>query len=437
MLLAAACGTAVTVYEVDRGILREGRKITSSSETEATCAVWNHNNRILVSSFENGLISINTIASQENASVCNLAEGSVGENSCVNDLHLSSGSRYLISGGVDCVVRIWDLKRQNLKYAFAPCNSNVHSVSFAGQSDEYIAAGCESGDLYLYHAQHGSAAGVCQELEDTSAIHSVVSSPHPFLRDKLGCVYASGALRLWDLATMSLQTSLSRLHWAPATRVVFSPIHKHLVATSGLDKRVVFTDVGLSKEINCLESPHPITAMSMHPHGQVLATGTSTGHVLLYDLRNATSALSIFQVGLSPVKSIQLSQEVPASRRYDSESSKSSFVMPPLQTSLINLVPPPLPPPAPTTTTSTPPSPVATGIASPLVEWDDLRRELQDVKTSLSDEIQMVHLEILRQHQAQQMEFMQAMSDLKQEMHQLVLENQQLRQENERLKHSF
>ncbi|RHY00791.1 hypothetical protein DYB25_010558, partial [Aphanomyces astaci] len=66
-----------------------------------------------------------------------------------------------------------------------------------------------------------------------------------------------------------------------------------------------------------------------------------------------------------------------------------------------------------------------------------LRHELQALRDGLSEEIQLVHLEVLRQHQAQQTEVAAAMHEIKVQMAHLLAENDRLRQENERLKHIF
>ncbi|RHY09101.1 hypothetical protein DYB36_009031 [Aphanomyces astaci] len=213
----------------------------------------------------------------------------------VNSLHLSAGSRYLISGGTDRTVRVWDLKRQHLKHSFPACNSAIRSVTFTGQTDEFIVAGCDSGDIYLYHAQQGTAAGICRDRDDASAIQAVQSSSHPFVRNKLGTVQSSGTLCLWDVATASLVSNFPRL--------------------------------------------------------------------------------------------------VP---RFGDLSSSGENI--------------------PTT-------------------W--LRHELQALRDGLSEEIQLVHLEVLRQHQAQQTEVAAAMHEIKVQMAHLLAENDRLRQENERLKHIF
>ncbi|ETV90615.1 hypothetical protein H310_14650 [Aphanomyces invadans] len=489
MFLAAACGNAVHVYDIDGGTLREGRKICSN--IEATCAVWNHNNRILVSAFANGLISINSLTSQRDATVFNLQEGSSGVDMRVNSLHLSAGSRYLISGGTDRAVRVWDLKRQQLKHAFSACNSAIRSVTFTGQTDEFIVAGCESGDIYLYHTQQGIAAGMCRDREDASAIQAVQSSTHPFVRNKLGTVQMSGTLRLWDITTASQTSSFPRLHWAPSTCIAFSPVHKHLVATGGLDKRVVFCDMGVQKEINCLESPYAVTTMSMHANGHLITTGTSTGHVLLYDLRGATKPLAIVEpcgaqaaagAAMPSVQWIQFSQDrmkdgdaSMASSSSASMKKAKSFHMQTLQTSLLNLVPSSasldgasddrlksslstkgrsaalplatlaglsgaapvgkLSDPLPSTSDPTPANLTAGEASSESIAW--LRQELHDLRDGLSEQIQLVHLEVLRQHQTQQTELANAMHELKLQMAQLLAENQHLRRENERLKHIF
>ncbi len=40
---------------------------------------------------------------------------------------------------------------------------------------------------------------------------------------------------------------LSQVHYAPAMAVAFSPVHSALLASAGLDKRVLFFDVNQKK----------------------------------------------------------------------------------------------------------------------------------------------------------------------------------------------
>ncbi|OQS04657.1 hypothetical protein THRCLA_03129, partial [Thraustotheca clavata] len=437
----------------------EGRKITSTSEVTATCAAWNHNNRIIASAFSNGLIAINSLTSRE-PSPCNLQEGTT-VNKKVNALQFSAGSRYLISGGADCIVRFWDLKHQQLKHEFPACSSAIQTLAFTGQSDEHVVAGTESGLIYLY-TQNGTQSNILQENDETSPVQFVQSSPHPFVRNKIGAVYGSGSLRVWDAATTSIVSSFNHLHWAPATSLAFSPVSKNLVATAGLDKRIVFCDIAQKKEMNCLEAPYPITSISMYANGHSLATGTATGHTLLYDMRRTAKPLLIHQIDKhknDPVNFLQFGSSLDKVRSVDDSFGKPklkkhhSFNMLGLQSSLINLTTPKLDPSStPSSAASSPSIPllktssmpnlvsinqneIVPPSASSTQQW--LKTELESIKESLSEEIQNVHLEVLRQHQAQQTEFARAIQELSAQLASVIAENKRLHEENERLRNIF
>ncbi|EQC27042.1 hypothetical protein SDRG_15156 [Saprolegnia diclina VS20] len=457
MLLAAAAGNAVSIFDVEGGNLREGRKISSASETTATCAVWNHNNRILASAFANGLLSINTLTARE-PSLCNLQEGSSPDKR-INAVQFSAGSRYLISGGADRVVRFWDLKHQQLKHVFPECSSSIQTLAFTGQSDEHVVAGSEAGVVYLY-TQNGMQSNVLQVDGETSPVQFLQSSPHPFVRDKVGAVYGSGSLRVWDAATASVISSFEHLHWAPATSLAFSPVSKNLVATAGLDKRIVFCDIAQKKEMNCLEGPYPITSISLYSNGHSLATGTSTGHILLYDMRRTAKPLSVHVIDAQKPESVnflQFGSSLDKVRSMDDPYSRPkmkkhhSFSMQGMQSSLQHLATPkelstssslpssPLVPPVlsdarPTTNQSHDHAP-STKLDTSTQQW--LQRELETMKQALSDEIANVHLEVLRQHQAQQTEMTKALQDVTKQLQAIIAENKRLHDENDRLRNVF
>ncbi|OQR92118.1 hypothetical protein ACHHYP_04057 [Achlya hypogyna] len=454
MLLAAAAGNAVSIFDVEGGSLREGRKISSASETTATCAVWNHNNRILASSFANGLISINTLTTRE-PSLCNLQEGSSLDKK-VNAVHFSAGSRYLISGGTDRV--FWDLKHQQLKHVFPECSSAITTLAFMGQSDEHVVAGSEAGLIYQY-TQNGAQSNIFQVADETSPVHFVQSSPHPFVRDKLGAVYGSGAVRIWDAATATTFASFEHAHWAPATSLAFSPMSKNLIATGGLDKRIVFFDIAQKKEMNCLEAPYPITSISLYANGHLLAAGTSSGHVLTYDIRRASKPLAVHQIDPKKPESVnflQFGSSLDKVRSSDEPSARPklqkhhSFSMQSMQSSLGGVATPKV---LDASTPSSAPSPLVVGFLTPLdrpsaslasnspaldaptQQW--LERQLEAMKESLSEQIQNVHLDVLRQHQAQQTEMARALQDVAAQLQAVLAENKRLHEENERLRNVF
>ena len=64
-----------------------------------------------------------------------------------------------------------------------------------------------------------------------------------FKKSLLGAVSDDGALNLWDCNTRKIIASFSSDHKAPATGLSFSPVNDMLLASVGLDKKIVFYDV--------------------------------------------------------------------------------------------------------------------------------------------------------------------------------------------------
>jgi protein NEDD1 len=74
-------------------------------------------------------------------------------------------------------------------------------------------------------------------------------------------------------------------HRAACTGVAFSPANRLLMCSAGLDRRLVFCDVEQRSVVRELVAVASLTAVAFRADGYTVAVGTSTGSVLLYDLR--------------------------------------------------------------------------------------------------------------------------------------------------------
>lgn len=79
---------------------------------------------------------------------------------------------------------------------------------------------------------------------------SIQSSPHPYARHALGSTYGDGSVRVWDLNTGQLTSEFLRQHEAAATSLAVSPVSKVLLASGGLDGRVLFFDTVLGRYVH-------------------------------------------------------------------------------------------------------------------------------------------------------------------------------------------
>ena len=64
-----------------------------------------------------------------------------------------------------------------------------------------------------------------------------------FKKALLGSVSDDGALNIWDTNTKKTIVSFPDEHTAPAMDLSFSPMNDMLLATVGLDKKIVFYDI--------------------------------------------------------------------------------------------------------------------------------------------------------------------------------------------------
>ncbi|OWZ07049.1 Glucose repression regulatory protein TUP1 [Phytophthora megakarya] len=320
MFLCCAAGPVVKTFEVTSEAITHQRTLNSLN-AEVSCVRYNHNGRILASSSIEGGICLDVASSGELLSrffypgetPASRVRPSLPSKR-VNAVQFSGGSRFLASGGSDGCVRVWDLKTQEVMQTYNISASAVTSVAFSGYKDEYVVGGSASGAISVCDVQTAETAGFLT-VDPAHGVHKVMTiqaSPHPYARHTLGSTYSDGSVRVWDLSTGQLTTEFVRAHEAPSTALTLSPVSKVLLATGGLDGRVIFYDTLQSKELRSLDLEQPVSSLALCADGKTLAVGTTSGEILVYDLRGAITPLfSTLVHETSAVQSLQFSPPVP------------------------------------------------------------------------------------------------------------------------------
>lgn len=67
--------------------------------------------------------------------------------------------------------------------------------------------------------------------------------------------------------------------------MAFSPVNELLLCSAGLDKLLLFYDVQANKLVKTMTCEAPLHSLDFMNDGFTVAAGTSTGKVLVYDLR--------------------------------------------------------------------------------------------------------------------------------------------------------
>ena len=184
----------------------------------AECVRFNHNGQVLVGAGTSGVITL----WHTNGTVLGELSRKQDTGKTIKALSFSSGSRYLATGGVDTVVKVWDLKRREVIRSFKSHHAGIECVQFSKDADKYVASGDHSGTICLSNVLTGRLASTLRDdqVSSTGGVQSVSFSPHH--RTRLASSYENGSIRIWDIGTSTLTTTFEHAHGATATSVCFA-----------------------------------------------------------------------------------------------------------------------------------------------------------------------------------------------------------------------
>uniref|UniRef100_A0AAR2KGC5 Anaphase-promoting complex subunit 4-like WD40 domain-containing protein n=1 Tax=Pygocentrus nattereri TaxID=42514 RepID=A0AAR2KGC5_PYGNA len=241
---------------------------------------WSSSNQYIVSASSIGDKLVVTSLKSSPVPVMELAEGKKQTRVALN-----STSQFLVSGGLDNTVNIWDLKTKRLHRSLKDHKEEVTCVSFNG-GDSYIASGSTSGDIILH--------SITTNLSSKPFGHGPNEPVHDLRyslikRSLLGSVSDSGSVVLWDVNTQKELHTFEGAHKAPASGLCFSPANDLLFITVGLDKKMVCYDTSSKIIFRSKQVESPLTAVDFTPDGAGLVVGSTQGRIYLYDLRNLSA----------------------------------------------------------------------------------------------------------------------------------------------------
>uniref|UniRef100_A0A8C1EJL8 NEDD1 gamma-tubulin ring complex targeting factor n=1 Tax=Cyprinus carpio carpio TaxID=630221 RepID=A0A8C1EJL8_CYPCA len=309
---------------------------------------WSSSNQYLVSASS---IGDKLVVSSLKSSPVPVME--LGEGKKQTRVSLNSTSQFLVSGGLDNTVNIWDLKTKRLHRSLKDHKEEVTCVSFNG-GDSYIASGSTSGEIILHSITTNLSSkpfGHGPNVPIHDLRYSLVK------RSLLGTVSDSGSVALWDANTQKELHLFEGTHKAPCSGLAFSPANDLLFITVGLDKKIVCYDTSSKMVFRNKQVESPLTAIDFTPDGAGLVVGSTQGRIYMYDLRNLSAPVKIttahktsvtcirFQNSTSKLK-VQLSTPLgtPGSRCYSPSvvqtpppiKEEESITTPPQQTDVQN-----------------------------------------------------------------------------------------------------
>lgn len=282
-----------------------------SSSHPVAQACWSSNNLYLVSASAIGDKLVVSSLKSSPVPVVELAEGKKQTRVC-----LSSSSQFLVSGGLDRCVHIWDLKTKRLHRSLEDHKEDVTCVSF-NANDSHIASGSTSGDLIL-HSLITNVSSKPFGHGSNQPIHDLRLSM--LRRSLLGSVSDSGTVVLWDSNTQKEIHVFESSHKAPGSGLAFSPASELLVVSVGLDKKIICYDTASKIVVRAIRVESPLTAVDFTPDGTAIVAGSTQGKLYQYDLRNSSAPTRITSAHKTSVTSLRFQN---CARQKSSRSSSS------------------------------------------------------------------------------------------------------------------
>ncbi|NXO61347.1 NEDD1 protein, partial [Phainopepla nitens] len=258
---------------------------------------WASNNRYLASASAAGDKIVVSSCKSKPVPLFEIAEGA--KQTCVS---LNSSSSYLVSGGLDNTVNIWDLKSRKNYRSLNEHKDEVTCVAY-NWNDGYVVSGSLSGEIILHSVTTNLTSSPFGYGSRQPIRHLKYSS---FKKALLGTVSDSGNVTLWDVNSQNPYHNFENTHKAPASEICFSPVNKLLVVTVGLDKRIILYDTSSKKLLTTIVADFPLTTVDFMPDGTTLAIGCSRGKICQYDLRQLTSPVKAVTAHKGCVKCIRL-----------------------------------------------------------------------------------------------------------------------------------
>ncbi|XP_076191221.1 protein NEDD1 isoform X2 [Aptenodytes patagonicus] len=258
---------------------------------------WASNNRYLATASAAGDKIVVSSCKSKPVPLFEIAEGA--KQTCVS---LNSSSSYIVSGGLDNTVNIWDLKSRRVYRSLKDHKDEVTCITY-NWNDCYIASGSLSGEIILHSVTTNLSSTPFGYGSRQPIRHLKYSS---FKKSLLGSVSDSGNVTLWDVNSQNPYHNFENTHKAPASEICFSPVNKLLLVTVGLDKRIILYDTSSKKLLTTIVADFPLTTVDFMPDGTTLAIGCSRGKICQYDLRQLTSPVKTVIAHKGCVKCIRL-----------------------------------------------------------------------------------------------------------------------------------
>ena len=195
----------------------------------------------------------------------------------VFSVSFSPDSRLLASGGIESLIRLWDVSSRKTVATLTGHTDQIYSVSFSPDGRLLASGGLDEYLVKLWDVSSGETVATFSGHRGT--VGAAVFSPDGRLLASGG----GGTVKLWDVSSGELAATLT--HEGFIRSLSFSPDGSLLASGGYRDGTVVkLWDVSTGESIATLAGHEGfIRSLSFSPDGRLLASAASDGTIKLWD----------------------------------------------------------------------------------------------------------------------------------------------------------